>query len=218
MCHVSPLLSPKAKTRRLLRGVLVDRFENKEDDSGERLIRRASNTNPNNPFAHLLLDCTGYYGKLLAFEKGNMIRNGKYSQPEHLALVFRFLIFTNRPWFAGIAVPNNVISAIFRNPVGIEIKNDERASWSNKFPGISIISPRKGRNSKCTPIIYVAYNSKENIQRRSSVNFAGPRTAEDFIYHLKMVDQLSLKYPSKNKLTVEATANRIDKEDNDKSD
>lgn len=201
VCHVSPLLSSTGKCRRLRLGVLVDKFYDKDDTKGEKLIKRASNTNPNNPFAHLLLDVTGYPGKLLAFDKGNMIRNGKYSQPEHLALVYRFLMFTNRPWYAGIAVPNTVISAVFKNPVGIEIKNDQRASWSAKFPGISIISPRKGRTSKCTPIIYVAYNAKEKIQRRSSVNFAGPRTPEDFIYHLKLVDELSLKYPSNNPLT-----------------
>lgn len=217
VCHVSPTMSSKGKCRRLRLGVLVDRFEDKVDTTGETLIKRASNTNPNNPFAHLLLDATGYPGKLLAFDKGNMIRNGKYSQPEHLALVYRFLIFTNRPWYAGIAVPNNVISAVFKNPVGIEIKNDQRASWSAKFPGISIISPRKGRTSKCTPIIYVAYNSKEKVQRRSSVNFAGPRTAEDFIYHLKLVDELSLKYPSKNELTIRKRKRATD-DDDDESD
>ena len=130
-----------------------------------------------------------------------MIRNGKYTQCEHLALIFRFLRFTNRPWYAGIAIPNNVISATFKEPIGIEIRNDPRASWSSKFPGISIISPLKGKNSKCTPIIYVAYNAKEKVQRQSSVNFAGPRTAADFIYHLEMIDRLSLKYPSKHKIT-----------------
>lgn len=199
--HVSPTLSSEAKRRRLLLGVLIDRYEDTEQPSGRDLLKRSSNTNPNNPFAHYLLEITGYPGKLLAFEKGNMIRNGKYTQCEHLALIFRFLRFTNRPWYAGIAIPNNVISAIFKEPVGIEIRNDPRASWSSKFPGISIISPLKGKNSKCTPIIYVAYNAKEKVQRQSSVNFAGPRTAADFIYHLEMIDKLSLKYPSKHKIT-----------------
>lgn len=200
--HVSPNLSPEAKQRRLRLGVLIDRLVDEDMPQGERLIRLGSNTNPNNPFAHLLVKFNGFPGKLLVFEKGNMIRNGKYSQPEHLVLVFRFLRFTNRPWFAGIAVPNNVISAVFEKPIGVEIKDDARAAWSPKFPGISIISPFKGTTaSKCTPIIYIAYNAKEKIQNRSSVNFAGPRTALDLITHLKLVDDLSLMYPSKHKLT-----------------
>jgi hypothetical protein len=207
VCHVSFRMSPLGKMRRLRMGVLPHQLMDDETTKaeGQRLIRLGSNTNPNNPFAHLLLEISGYPGKLLAFDEnehmGNMIRNGKHSQPEHLALIFRFIRFTNRPWFAGIAIPNNVISAIFENPIGAEIKEDSRANFSPKFPGISIISPRKGRSkSKCTPIIYIAYNAKERIQRRSSVNFAGPRTASDLIYHVELVDKMSLQYPSKHKL------------------
>lgn len=211
--HMNPILSPEAKERRLRLGVYVDKLCD-EDMPGfveppDQLVRDASNTNPKNPFAHLLFDIHGFYGKLLLFEDkkrsggDNMIRNGKYSQPEHFMLVVWFLTFTNRPWYAGIAVPNNVISAIFKRPIGIEIKHNEWAVASPKFPGISIISPFKGKNkAKCTPIIYVAYNAKEKIQKRSSVNFAGPRTAEDFLKNLVFVDDLSMRYPSKHKLST----------------
>ena len=50
--HVSPTLSSEAKRRRLLLGVLIDKYEDTEQPSGRELLKRSSNTNPNNPFAH----------------------------------------------------------------------------------------------------------------------------------------------------------------------
>lgn len=200
--HISPKLNTIDKRERLMFGESLTKLldDKKEEDA---MVKFVSNTNPSNPFSHLSLNINGFPGKLLVFKKWNMIRNGKYSQSEHFSLVVRYLRSRNRPFYGGIAIPNNVMVARFKDPIGECIKQDPRAVHTKKFPGISIITARKkeGR-TRCTSSIYPGYTKATKQQKRSSVVFAGTHSAEDLMYHLKMVDELSIKYPSTHKLTV----------------
>jgi hypothetical protein len=198
---VYPKLNSAAKRSRMMIGGSIHKLIDSVEQTDRRFIQLLSNTNPSNPFTHDLLMMTGFPGKLLVFSGWNMIRNGKYSQPEHLSLVIRYIRRQNRPWYSGIAIPNNVVSANFETPVDRSIANNSRAVSSRKYPGINIVSARKmAEETRCTPTFYTGYNAKDKKQKRSTVNFAGAKSAEDLLYHIKLVDDISVQYPSSRPL------------------
>lgn len=201
--------------RRLMLGERIDRMSDKdESDVYERSIHRKSNTNPNNPFSLVLLKIAGFPGKVLRFEGGNLIRNGKHRQAEHFRLIQHYQRRNNNPYHAAIAIPNSVISVTFDRPVSETIGTHPRVVDNRpKFPGFSLISPRKSeKRTKCTPMLYHAYNNKKKIQNRSNVNIPGPKDPEDLMYHIDFVDKLSIQYPS------EHVINGVDEEMNQNDD
>jgi len=196
---VYPKMGVADERNRLMIGGSIHNLIDSQEKTNRNMIGMLSNTNPSNPFTHDLLMISGFPGKLLVFSEWNMIRNGKFSQPEHLSLVIRYIRKQNRPWFSGIAIPNNVVSASFVTPVDKSIAKNSRAVSSKKFPGISIVSARKmAEESRCTPTFYTGYNTKDKRQKRSTVNFAGAKSAEDLLYHINLVDGISTLYPSSN--------------------
>jgi len=200
--HVSPITDPVAMGKRIMLGGSVDQLLDDGNDYNTRITQLMSNTNPTNPFSHTLLKLAGYPGKLLVFQKGNMIRNGKYIQAEHFSLIVNDMRYKNKPWHGGIAVPNTVVTVIFKRPVDQSVKFHARANKEEKkYPGISIISKQKiAGKSNCTPVIYTGYNVKHNIQNRSKAILAGVKSPRDTLDHLTLVDDLSVQYPSRHPL------------------
>lgn len=191
-------LPTTAKRTRTMLGESIERMRDVEDPSIADL-NRMSNTNPHNPFSHLLFKLRGVPGKLLLFYQDSMIRNGKYRQPEHISIILRHQIKRNRPWYGVNSGPNTVFSVTFRVPIDESIGQDKRAKDNRpKFPAFSLISKRKAAGqTNCSPMVYTAYKRKKKRQYKSNVNIPGPKSPEDLLYHLKFVDKVSVKYPSR---------------------
>lgn len=69
-----------------------------------------------------------------------MIRAGKYTHGDAVSGAIAF-VATLGGWPSAMSVPNTVISCQYRNPIHASIRNDWRASWTTKFPGIAVTFP-----------------------------------------------------------------------------
>lgn len=113
------------------------------------------------PFTHLRFN-TVAHGKLLAFSSGNVIRAGKHTHGDAYQAVLAFSRWCRRlhphlhgMWPSAISMPNSVWSAQYTTETPHAIKHHAQATYSDRFPGISISLDRAELSSKITPELFL---------------------------------------------------------------
>jgi len=125
------------------------------------------------PFTHFRFH-TNRHGKLLVFKTGNLIRAGKSTHADayNALVVFMRWVRTLLPglaamWPCAVSLPNSVWTGQFATPISHALKQHPRATYSDRFPGISyrLVTP-----SSVTPEIFL---------KASKWILPGAKTAED---------------------------------------
>jgi TATA-box binding protein (TBP) (component of TFIID and TFIIIB) len=113
------------------------------------------------PFTHLRFN-TVAHGKLLVFSSGNIIRAGKSTHADALYAVLAFTRWCRAlhpalhgMWPAGVNMPNSVWSGQYTTPIDNAILQHGQATYSDRFPGISISLDRTNLSSKITPELFL---------------------------------------------------------------
>lgn len=113
------------------------------------------------PFTHLRFN-TVAHGKLLAFNSGNVIRAGKHTHGDAYQAVLAFSRWCRKlhphlhgMWPSAISMPNSVWSAQYTANIPHAVKHHSQATYSDRFPGISISLDRGELTSKITPELFL---------------------------------------------------------------
>lgn len=108
-------------------------------------VRLVSAPEDSSPFSHRKFR-TSEAGRLLLFRTGNLIRAGKHTHGDAVRSVLSFVVWANEQsdsllWPSTISCPNTVCSAVYAEAISPAVKEHWKASWSTRFPGISITFP-----------------------------------------------------------------------------
>jgi len=108
-------------------------------------VRLVSAPEDSSPFSHRKIR-TLTAGRLLVFATGNVIRAGKHTHGDAVSSVLSFVVWANEQsntllWPSTISCPNTVCSAVYTEAISPTVKQHWKASWSTRFPGISITIP-----------------------------------------------------------------------------
>lgn len=88
------------------------------------------------PFTHQRFHTT-CDGKILLFRTSNIIRAGKSSHGDAVKGVISFARLMGG-WPTAMSIPNTVASCAYSRPIDESVRDDWRAVWTTKFPGIAI--------------------------------------------------------------------------------
>lgn len=122
------------------------------------VFEQLSQQGASSPFTHFRFH-TKRHGKLLVFKTGNIIRAGKSTHADayNALIIFMRWVRTLVPglaamWPCAVSLPNSVWTGQFLAPISAGLKQHPRATYSDRFPGISY---RLKTNTTVTPEIFL---------------------------------------------------------------
>lgn len=125
------------------------------------LFAQLSQQEPTASFTHLRFN-TSNHGKILVFSSGNIIRAGKSTHADavHSNVAFMRWCRTVHPalhglWPTGISMPNSVWNGQYTTPIDSSVLQNGQATYSDRFPGISIALDNADITSAITPELFL---------------------------------------------------------------